>query len=871
VRKAKQSVAGFDLTFSVPKSVSVAWALADEPTRARIHAAHRRALQAVIAYGESQVFATRTGHAGAISEDVRGVVATAFDHWDSRAGDPQLHTHVVVLNRVQSAVDGNWRTLDSKALYRAAVGMSELYNGLLADELTRDLGWGWVPQQRARSTEPKWEVDGIGQELREEFSQRSSVIERAKDELVETFVASHGRQPTAREVIGLRQQATLATRQAKQVKPLAELIDGWLARARDFVGEDPPAWVASLTGRHTQKLVTARDLEDGILADAATLVVRKVADKRATFTRANLLAETHRQLHGVRFATPADRIAVAERTATLAADRAVMLTPADALLVPEHLLRADGSSMLRARNSEVYATQELLDAEARLLAAGQATDAPAVTTPVAAQLGQMVVPGKEHVLSAEQAHAVASVVTSGRRLDVLVGAAGTGKSTTMAGVRAAWEAQHGPGSVVGLAPSAAAAEVLADAVGVPTENTAKWITENQRLPEREARLTEYAARLAGAYPSPATHQLQRQAAAETAAYRRWARRPGQLVIIDEASMAATNDVDHVTAAATEAGAKVLLVGDWAQLSPVQAGGAFKLLADAAGPNVATLHDVHRFRHEWERDATLRLRGGDASVAEEYAAHGRVESGARADMLDLLFEAWMTDQRAGRASLMVATDAETVGELNSRARAWRVRAGQVPEGGVRCGDGTVVGVGDVVVTRFNVRALTTGRGWVKNGDDWVVTATCPDGSLRVTRPGARAVAVLPAEYVREHVELGYASTAHRAQGRTVDAAHAYVTATTLREPLYVMASRGRESNRLYIDTAHEPDSATAHGDVEHVEPIQVLQKAITTSGADLAAHEARRRERATARSTWRSLGREAAAFDDVSRSFPERTI
>ena len=141
VRRAPKSVAGFDLTFSVPKSVSVAWALADEPTRARIHAAHRRALDAVIAYGEAQVFATRTGHAGAVSEDVRGIVAAAFDHWDSRAGDPQLHTHVVVLNRVQAVSDGAWRTLDSKALFRAAVGMSELYNGLLADELTRDLGW----------------------------------------------------------------------------------------------------------------------------------------------------------------------------------------------------------------------------------------------------------------------------------------------------------------------------------------------------------------------------------------------------------------------------------------------------------------------------------------------------------------------------------------------------------------------------------------------------------------------------------------------------------------------------------------------------------------------------------------------------------
>ena len=255
---------------------------------------------------------------------------------------------------------------------------------------------------------------------------------------------------------------------------------------------------------------------------------------------------------------------------------------------------------------------------------------------------------------------------------MLVGAAGTGKSTTMAGVRAAWEAEYGPGSVVGLAPSAAAAEVLADAVGVPTENTAKWISEHQLPPEREARLREYAARLAGAYPSPTTRQLQLQAQAELAAYRRWALRPGQLVIVDEASMAATTDLDHITAAATRAGAKVLLVGDWAQLSPVQAGGAFKLLADDRGADVATLHDVRRFRHEWERDATLRLRVGDTTVAETYLEHGRVESGAREDMLDLLFEGWLTDPRAGRQSLMVAADAETVAELNTRARAWRVR-------------------------------------------------------------------------------------------------------------------------------------------------------------------------------------------------------
>ena len=93
-------VAGFDLTFSAPKSVPVAWAMADGPTRERIYAGHQQALEFVIGYGEREVFTTRTGRGGVVSEPVRGVLAGGFDHWDSRAGDPQLHTHVVVLNSV---------------------------------------------------------------------------------------------------------------------------------------------------------------------------------------------------------------------------------------------------------------------------------------------------------------------------------------------------------------------------------------------------------------------------------------------------------------------------------------------------------------------------------------------------------------------------------------------------------------------------------------------------------------------------------------------------------------------------------------------------------------------------------------------------
>ncbi|WP_404385257.1 relaxase domain-containing protein [Knoellia locipacati] len=860
-RKAHKTVAGFDLTFSAPKSVSVAWALADDATRARIYAAHRRALEAVIAYGESQVFATRLGKGGVVQEDIRGIVGAAFDHWDSRSGDPQLHTHVVVLNRVQAVSDGNWRTLDSKALFRAAVGMSELYNGILADQLTADLGWTWTPEQRRRSAEPKWEVAGVPAELRDHFSQRTTAIEAAKDDLVTTFTANHGREPTAREVIQLRQHATLTTREDKHLRPLRDLITEWRDRAHPFIGQDPQTWAANLTSATAPTLRAAHDLDDGIVRDVAKVVLAKVADKRATFTRANLFAEALRELHGVRFATPADRTTVAGKTATYATELAVQLTPPDVGRVPDGLRRADGTTEFVARDSEVFATQELLDAEARLLDAAAAEDAPVVPAATASAIAEQPLPGRTHHLSAEQAAAVTATVTSGRRVDLLVGAAGTGKSTAMAGVRAAWEATHGPGSVVGLAPSAAAAEVLADAVGVPTENTAKWISEQDRLPELKTKADEYAGHLARAYPSPATRRLEKEAYAVQAAYQRWALRPGQLVIVDEASMAGTFDLDRIATAATDAGAKVLLVGDWAQLSPVQAGGAFKLLADAQ-PDAPALHDVRRFRNEWERDASLDLRAGRASVAAMYAAQGRVESGTREDMVDLIFDGWRQDVKAGQTSLMLAADADTVRDLNARARAHRVAAGEVGDTEIRLGDGSAVGVGDVVVTRLNRRALVTGSGWVKNGDDWIVRAIDENGSMRVRRASGGAVAVLPADYVAENLELGYATTAHRAQGRTVDTAHAYVTATTGREPLYVMSTRGRESNRLYIDTAFDPEAATSHGEDIHSDPIEVLQVAITTSGADLSATETRRMEETAAHAPRRVEAQGAAMLRRV---------
>ena len=268
-------------------------------------------------------------------------------------------------------------------------------------------------------------------------------------------------------------------------------------------------------------------------------------------------------------------------------------------------------------------------------------------------------------------------------------------------------------------------------------------------------------------------------------------------------MAATLDLDTITTHAQQAGAKVLLVGDWAQLSPVSAGGAFHLLAHDRD-DVATLHEVRRFTHAWERDASLRLRDGDPAVVDEYLAHGRVQGGDRESMLDLLYEAWRADIDAGLTSLMIAADTETVLDLNRRAQADRIRAGEVAGAGVALADGTTAGRGDVIVTRRNDRHLVAPGGFVKNGDRWHVLAHHARRqphrpTPRWRRPGRGC----PRHTSPDTSSSATPTTAQRAQGRTVDRAHAYLAPAATRETLYVMASRGVQSNDLYVDTQPRP--------------------------------------------------------------------
>nr|WP_267884913.1 MobF family relaxase [Jiangella alkaliphila] len=449
-RPAPRTVAGYDYTFSVPKSVSVLWAFADIGTQALIMQAHHAAVADVIELLERDVAMTRTGSGGVAQVETRGVVATAFDHYDSRSADPQLHTHVVIANRVQGR-DGQWRTLDGRPMHAAVVALSEHYNAVLADTLTRDLGVEWEQRDRGRDRNPAWEIAGVGDELIAEFSSRAADIEVEKDRLIDAYIKSHGRRPTQRTVLRLRQQATLATRPDKEVRSLAELTDLWRTRAGPLIDTELAAWAKDLlTAGNGRAVFRADDFPRDELEQLAAAVLVRVGDRRRTWRRWNLHAEASRQLMHLRFATTSDREAVVGLVVDAAEQASLRLTPPELASTPAEFRRADGTSAFRPKHGTVYSSAAVFEAEEHLLRLADTRTAPTVDLDVVARATGHYDGGV--VLAADQVFAVEKIATSARVVDVLVGPAGTGKTTTLSGLRRAWEGQVGAGRVIGLAP-----------------------------------------------------------------------------------------------------------------------------------------------------------------------------------------------------------------------------------------------------------------------------------------------------------------------------------------------------------------------------------------------------------------------------------
>jgi conjugative relaxase-like TrwC/TraI family protein len=850
-RPSPCAVAGFDLTFTIPKSASVLWALADPKTQAAIAESHRAAVDDVLAFLEARALFTRTGSAGCAQVPTQGMLATSFDHWDTRTGDPNLHTHVVIANKVQGP-DGAWRSLDSRALHHAAVAVSEMYDDLLADHLAVRLPvkWGW--RSRGERRTPAFELDGIDDQLLSEFSTRSVQVDAAmRDRLVE-FHATHSRGPTRIEVLQLRQQATRATRPAKSAHPLSELLVKWREQAQRLTGHAPQV-IADGTLQVSTRPLRVDQISPDLVLRLADETLENVMVRRSTWTPWNVLTEAARTTRGIRMVSSADRRALIDSVTAAVLDASTPLDPPELVEMPQEYRRADGTSVFTRPGEHRYSYPRLLDAEQRLLDANLASGAAQVPKHVAQRLAttpqHATRTGNAVKLADDQVAAVIAVATSGRHLDVLVGPAGTGKTTTLRALRAAWETTHGRGSVLGLAPSATAAHELSAALDINCENTAKWLYETTGPGglQRIAVLAGLKQRQATTTDLPAVRRIEAARANLGREQQRWTLRPGQLLVVDEASLAGTLALDNLRQQAMTAGAKLLLVGDHRQLTSVDAGGAFGLLAEQG--RSLELRSLWRFRNRWEAGATRRLRHGDPDVLDDYEQRGRLQAGPAEAMLEAAYQGWQASEQAGQAAVLVASDTHTVEALNTRAHEDRVIAGLVSPDRVPLGsegERGQVGVGDRVVTRRNNRGLAVpGHGHVRNGSLWTVVATSPDGSLTVSpadrhvthgcEPDPASTVKLPAAYVAAYVDLGYATTAHRAQGLTVDACHTLVGPGMSREALYVAMTRGRDANIAYVATDAVDPACDQLPDVHAARTgRQILDQVLATSSAELSA-------------------------------------
>jgi len=423
------------------------------------------------------------------------------------------------------------------------------------------------------------------------------------------------------------------------------------------------------------------------------------------------------------------------------------------------------------------------------------------------------------------------MATSGARLQLALAPAGTGKTTAMAALAAAW--RNSGGTVIGLAPTAGAAEVLAQDLAAPTDTLAKLI-----------QLTD----THSGTPAPADDPA-----------RAWFDRIGSdtLLIVDEAGMASTADLDTLIAYALARGASVRLIGDDQQLASISAGGVLRDLAERH--ETVTLSTVVRFTHpetgQAEAAASLAIRAGDPAGIGFYIDHHRVHVGADKTAADMAYTAWAADRAAGRDSILLAPTSELVAQLNERARLDRLThtpttptgSASAPQSAatVTLADGLTASAGDWITTRKNARWLrTTSHGaWVKNGHRWIIRTVHNDGSITVVPLCGKATPVrLPARYVSTYTTLGYASTINAAQGMTAGGRDIEGTCRTVisdrltRQQLYVAATRGRTENHLYGSTAEaDPHRILTPKATPPPTAVDILTTILGRDGAQHSAH------------------------------------
>lgn len=798
----QKAIAGFDLVFTPAKSVSIAWGLGDAQLRRSIESAHERAIQDVIRYLEQNVVMTRRGRNGVRQiETSSGIIGTKFRHWDSRAGDPNLHDHVVIANRVQG-IDGQWSSIDGRMLYQYGVECSELYNARIQQYVTELTGLQFETRS-VKGKQPVHEIVGIDDQMVRAFSSRRGEISAALEQVTAQFVEEHGYAPSQKQLIQLAQQATLATRPAKEgVHSLEELHAEWVAQAHVLreQGVDLPVEGAlaeklkAASETYEQQVLQAKRQQayESPVQEHAAAIVARLEESRSTWRRTHVNAEVLRYARDLGLNEKQDSVLLDSIREHLSSEM-LPLHAQGQRLTPREFMRADGTSQYQKINHELFTSERVLAAERAILDAATRAVIPASSLDVfeiEAEKRRAELALQGYSLPEGQERMAREFATSDKLLVVGIGAAGAGKTSSTRLAVNAIEASGG--RVVGMAPTAAAAAVMREEMGIEADTVDKILSDWKN---------------GAPVILPA----------------------GDVLLVDEAGMVSTPKFQQILQLAQERGALVRALGDYRQLSAVGSGGALRLVDREVG--AAHLDELFRFKNPDEAAATLALRepplvGADTPF-DWYKDQGRIIAGEADVMVEQVFTAWREDTTAGKQSIMIASTNETVGKLNDLAQAHAIERGHVnpAQGSVRLHNEARAHVGDVIVTRQNARRLSvnSGQDFVKNGDLWRVVGL-EDGRLTVQHLEHGGKVTLPSAYVAANVELGYAATIHRAQGATVDTAHALVDSSTDRAGAYVALTRGRESNTLYV----------ALGDGQRRD--EVLDQIACAYERDLTVHE-----------------------------------
>ena len=803
---------GYDLTFSAPKGASLLWAFGPEEVRDSISVAHDRAVGAVLDHLSAEACYARRGAEGHQLIGTNGFIGAAFRHRTSRAGDPQLHTHVVVPNLVQGA-DGRWSAPDGRHLYLWQKAAGTLYQSALRSELA-PLGLAWEIRRNGLS-----ELRDIPRRVLRAFSKRRVDIESAME----------SRGATSSKAA---ETAALATRERKPAGGIAGdvLRDGWAEQLSavelpDGVGGTRPATVDDLNSvlgheavaphgsEEIEEVLRVLAGEDGASLDDWEIDEQRLSDLGApdaralpvtllgsTFTRRDALSAVARAFD----VTPDQAVAL---TASFLGRDSVVRVLADPDAGTEHIRTRSGAVVPATAGDRRYTTTELLAAEQRIIGSGVARMGEGICR-VAPDVVEQILGHHPH-LDGEQADGVRALLTSGNGYDLVIGQAGTGKTTMLSAARIGWEEEGF--RVIGTAVAARTAADFEAGTGIPSSSLTQLLADL-----REG--------------GGLSHR--------------------HVIVLDEASMVGSRPLDQLRSYVDAAGAKLVLLGDNRQLSSIDAGGALRSLSRELGTHVVTLTTNRRQAgsdQQWERDALVALRHGNVTPAvHAYVDHGRVTITGTIDQArQRIVEDWWSVHRTHTTAILAVRRAD-VAALNDMVRARRQVGGELGAE-IRIG-AKAFSVGDRVIFEKNQRVRSVDLAndrhrpelvRLRNGTFGTVVAVTeaadqaltregdvrrtqgdiadareerahsePSGSLVVQLDDGRQ-AVLPRSYAEASTSLGYALTVFRSQGITVDHSFGLGGDSLHQEAGYTQLSRGRLSNNLYVASPENPRWEIGH--------------------------------------------------------------